>query len=35
LGRTDIVNWYESAKATLPAKAALESRVKGILAALD
>ncbi len=35
LGRTDIANWYESAKATLPAKAALESRVKGILAALD
>ena len=35
LGRTDIVKWYESAKATLPAKAELEPHVKGILAALD
>lgn len=35
LGRTDIVSWYESAKATLPTKAELEPRVKGILATLD
>ena len=35
LGRVDIVNWYESARATLPGKAELEPRVKGILAALD
>jgi len=35
LGRTDIVNWYESARATLPEKAELELRVKGILTALD
>ena len=35
LGRTDIVNWYESAKATLPAKEELEPRVEKILAALD
>jgi hypothetical protein len=34
LGRSDIVNWYESAKATLPGKAELEQRVKRILAAL-
>jgi len=35
LGRTDIVNWYESAKATLPSKTELEPRVKEIFAALD
>jgi hypothetical protein len=35
LGRTDIVSWYESAKASLPGKAELEPRVKEILAALD
>ena len=35
LGRTDIVSWYESAKATLPGKAELEPRVRGILAALE
>jgi hypothetical protein len=35
LGRGDIVKWYESAKPTLPAKAELEQRVKGIFAALD
>jgi len=35
LGRTDIVKWYESAKATLPAKAELEPHVKKIFAALD
>ena len=35
LGRADIVNWYESAKATLPGKAELEPRVKEIFAALD
>ena len=35
LGRTDIVDWYESAKATLPAKAELEPRVKKIFAALE
>jgi len=35
LGRGDIVDWYESAKATLPEKAELEPRVKRILAALD
>lgn len=35
LGRTDIVDWYESAKATLPDAAELEPRVRGILAALE
>ncbi len=35
LGRVDIVNWYESARATLPGKTELEPRVKGIFAALD
>jgi hypothetical protein len=35
LGRTDIVDWYESARATLPGKAELEPRVKEIFAALD
>lgn len=35
LGRADIVDWYESAKATLPDKAELEPRVKEIFAALD
>lgn len=35
LGRHDIVDWYESAKPTLPAKAELELRVKEIFAALD
>jgi hypothetical protein len=35
LGRNDIVDWYESAKATLPGKAELEPRVKEIFAALD
>jgi hypothetical protein len=35
LGRTDIVNWYESAKPSLPARAELEPRIREILAALD
>jgi hypothetical protein len=34
LGRGDIVNWYETARATLPAKEELEPRVNEILAAL-
>jgi len=34
LGRTDIVAWYESSRATLPGREILEQRVKGIFAAL-
>jgi hypothetical protein len=34
LGRVDLVEWYETAKATLPETAELERRVSGILAAL-
>lgn len=35
LGRGDIVDWYESAKPTLPKKEELEQRVRGILATLN
>lgn len=34
LGRGDIVDWYETSKATLPAREELESRVNEILASL-
>lgn len=35
LGRSDLVNWYETAKETLPRTDELETRVNGILADLD
>jgi hypothetical protein len=35
LGRQEIVNWYESARATLPPPEELRSRVKNILANLE
>jgi len=34
LGRMDIVEWYETARSSLPSKKELESHVSGILAAL-
>ena len=34
LGRMDIVEWYETARSSLPSKEELEPRVSGILAAL-
>ena len=35
LGRGDIVDWYETSKATLPAKEELEPRVNEILSSLE
>jgi hypothetical protein len=35
LGRADLADWYENAKATLPSRAELGRRIAGILAALD
>lgn len=35
LGRTELVNWYETARVTLPSKEDLKLRVNNILAALD